>query len=221
MRCSESVDEDRILDSSEGSTNPRLGWPDGAPFALFLSHDIDHIHDRELWRLASDTVRLGKGLISGDSSLVSQTGRRIARRLWAPKRSLADFETILELERQHGFRSTFFVMHDRYWARYGARYRLSDRKLRRIVQLVTAAGCEIGLHGSYYSCEDSESYRQGRMAISTSLGTNAVGVRNHYLRFSGQTHGSRRRRLVSSTTRRTETGTRWGLEMGETSLFGP
>ncbi len=31
-----------------------LAWPDGHRFALFLSHDIDQIHDREMWRFLGD-----------------------------------------------------------------------------------------------------------------------------------------------------------------------
>ena len=51
-------DEFAALDRpSGGLSEPTLSvarWPNAAPFALFLSHDIDQIYDRELFRLLAD-----------------------------------------------------------------------------------------------------------------------------------------------------------------------
>jgi peptidoglycan/xylan/chitin deacetylase (PgdA/CDA1 family) len=103
-----------------------------------------------------------------------------------PKSSTKDFETILDIERRHGFRSTFFILHDRYWARQGARFCIGDPGIHAIVRLIKEAGCEIGLHGGYYRFNDSAAYAESREALQEAFDVEISGIRNHLLRFSGE-----------------------------------
>lgn len=171
----------------EGSAfcNRGVVWPNGHKFALFLSHDIDQIHDREMWRLLGDANHIRRVIFQGEPGHVGLAARRIGRALVHPKSARHDFDTILELESRYGFRSTFFVLDDRYWARYGARYRITAPELLTISQAIVAAGCEIGVHGSYYGFNDPAAYRRSREAIASAVNVKPVGVRNHHLRFSG------------------------------------
>lgn len=159
-------------------------WPRNAPFALFLSHDIDQIYDRELFRVLADINHVRRILTQGETGNARLACRRIARALYRPKRTLLDFETILELEGRHGFRSTFFLLHDRYWARQGARFSFQDREIRQIGQMALAAGCELGVHGGYYRFNHAAAYRESRQAVQDVFGVDPVGIRNHLLRFS-------------------------------------
>ncbi len=163
----------------------RSRWPDGRPFALFLSHDVDQIHDRELFRVLADLNHVRRIWTQGEKGDVALALRRVARALVAPKPAEKDFGTILEIEARHGFRSTFFVLHDPYWSRNGPRYRLTCPEIRRIADLVRGAGCEIGLHGGYLRFNQADGYRESRAALRDALGVDAVGIRNHFLRFSG------------------------------------
>jgi hypothetical protein len=160
-------------------------WPRGAPFALFLSHDIDKIRDRELFYFLAAVNRIRRILANGEKGQVSLALRRLLRALFSPKPPEMDFQTILEIEARHGFRSSFFVLHDRRWRRRGARYDLSDPALRRIVHMITEAGGEIGLHGGYYCLNQAAAYRQSRERLRRELGVEAVGIRNHFLRHTG------------------------------------
>ncbi len=160
-------------------------WPENRPFGLFLSHDIDQIHDRELFRVLADFNHIRRVVARGERGSVALALRRIARALVAPKPAEKDFQTILEIEARHGFRSTFFVLHDPYWSRNGPRYRLSCPEIRRIAALVRSAGCEIGLHGGYLRFNRADGYRESRAALRAALGVEAIGIRNHFLRFSG------------------------------------
>lgn len=164
---------------------PVKDWPEGRTFALFLSHDIDQIHDRELFRVLADLNHVRRMLTQGEKGSVALALRRVTRALIAPKLAEKDFETILEIEARHGFRSTFFVLHDPYWSRNGPRYRLSCPEIRRIAALVRGAGCEIGLHGGVGRFNQAEGYRESREALRDALGVEAVGIRNHLLLFSG------------------------------------
>jgi hypothetical protein len=170
------------------STNPQLvveRWPEGRPFALFLSHDVDQIHDREVWRLLGDANHIRRVMFKGESGEVRLAARRIGRALLNPKNPLRDYQAVLEIEARHSFRSTFFVLHDRYWARNGARFRLADPAIRKIVGLVRNADCEIAVHGGYYRFNDAAAYEESRQAVAELSGSEVVGIRNHHLRFSG------------------------------------
>ena len=171
----------------DGSSNRDASgrWPDGARFALFLSHDIDKIHDREPFYLLGSANHIRRMLMGGEKGSVGLAFRRLGRALFAPKPPELDFRTILEMEARHGFRSTFFVLHDRGGCRRGSRYPLTAPALRRIVSMIEAAGGEIGLHGGYYRFNQAAGLRESRAVLREALGVEAIGIRNHFLRFSG------------------------------------
>ncbi|MDY0148744.1 MAG: polysaccharide deacetylase family protein [Kiritimatiellia bacterium] len=160
-------------------------WPGGAKFALFLSHDIDKIFDRELFYSLAALNRIRRLLLRGEGRRACLAGRRLARALFAPKPPELDFQTILDIEARHGFHSTFFVLHDRRWRRRGARYDIQAPALRRITTMITEAGGEIGLHGGVYRFNQAAAYRESRDALRTALGVAPIGIRNHFLLFSG------------------------------------
>lgn len=172
----------QVNNSSAGAA---CRWPDGAKFALFLSHDIDKIHDRELFYMLGSANHIRRMLMGGEKGSVGLALRRLGRALFSPKLPEQDFQTILDIEARHGFRSTFFVLHDRGGCRKGSRYPLTAPALRRIVRMIEAAGGEIGLHGGYYRFNLAAGYRESRELLRTTLGVEAIGIRNHFLRFSG------------------------------------
>jgi peptidoglycan/xylan/chitin deacetylase (PgdA/CDA1 family) len=162
----------------------RPGWFDGRKFALFLSHDIDQIHDRELFHLLATVNHIRRMVTQGESGSVKLALRRLARILLAPKEPESDFRTILEIEQRHGFKSTFFVLHDPYWSRHGPRYTLQSKALKRIARLIRDADGEIGAHGGYRRFNQAAGYRESREALCQALGGEVKGIRNHHLRFS-------------------------------------
>lgn len=162
----------------------RPAWPGGAPFALFLSHDIDKIRDRELFYFLAAVNRIRRLLRKGGRKQAAMTLRRLWQSMVSPKPPEQDFQTILDIEARHGFRSTFFVLHDRRWRRRGARYDLTDPALARIARMILDAGGEIGIHGGFYRFNQADAYRESRDALRKALGVEAVGIRNHFLRFS-------------------------------------
>ena len=160
-------------------------WPGGAEFALFLSHDIDKIFDREPFYVLAALNHARRLVLRGEGRRVGLALRRLGRALWTPKAPELDFRTILDIEARHGFRSTFFVLHDVGWRRRGSRYAVSSPALRRIADLIAAAGGEIGLHGGFYRFNQAEGYRESREALRAALGVEPVGIRNPFLLFSG------------------------------------
>ncbi len=159
-------------------------WPDGRGFGLFLSHDIDQIHDRELFNLLAIANHIRRICFEKEPGRAGLAIQRLLRALVCPKAAERSFQAILDIERQRGFRSTFYVLHDPYWSRHGPRYTLWSAALLRIVEMLRSAGCEIGLHGGYYRFNQADRYRESREALREALGVEAAGIRNHYLRFS-------------------------------------
>lgn len=161
-------------------------WPKGHSFGLFLSHDIDQIYDRELFRVLADINHGRRMITDGEEGDWYYLVRRIGRSILRPKLPIRDFTTILELEARYGFRSTFFVLDDKRLSRRGGRYRLSDPALREIVNLVLESGGEIGVHGAFGDLDNADAYAQCRINIGEAFGVEPRGIRNHFLRFSGK-----------------------------------
>lgn len=159
-------------------------WPEGRPFALFLSHDVDQIHDREMFRIMADCNHMRRVLMHGEPGSLRLASSRIVRSLMRPKPVTQDFETLVNIEGRHGFRSTYFLLHDRYWARNGARYRISDPGIHEVGNLVKQAGHELAVHGGYYRFNDPIAYAESKEVIGRLFDCDPVGIRNHLLRFS-------------------------------------
>lgn len=160
-------------------------WPDKAPFALFLSHDVDQIHDREVFHFLASVNHIRRMLMNGEPGNLKLALKRLVRIVFAPKPPLQDFETILAIERKHAFRSTFFILHDICASKNGPRYRLDDPALHQIVERIQATNGEIGLHGGVKCVNDAAKYRQCREDLNAAFNGIIVGIRNHLLRHDG------------------------------------
>jgi hypothetical protein len=179
-----AADQTMCGSASELSAARFCNWPQGKAFALFLSHDIDQIHDREFFRVLADVNHIRRRLVNGERGNVWLAGRRVARSLFWPKRAEKDFQTLLELEARHGFRSTFFLLHDKYWARHGSRYSFQCREIHEIVRMILTAGGELGVHGGYHRFNNPALYHESLEAVEAEFGVRPCGIRNHLLRFS-------------------------------------
>lgn len=163
---------------------PPLGWPHAHPFALFLSHDVDQIHDREFFRILADVNHIRRMMFQGESGNKRQAFQRILRALFNPRPVGWDVRRVLEIESHFGFTSTFYILHDPYGSRHGPRYTLQCKGIHQIVENVKNAGGEIGVHGGYYRFNNADAYRESLDMIEKEFGVSCAGIRNHYLRFS-------------------------------------
>jgi len=159
-------------------------WPGDAPFALFLSHDVDEVHDRGFYRTLGAVNHLGRVLAGRERGDARACSRRILRAAFSPKDPRRQFERILNIEAAFGWRSTFFFLEGYRWSRYGSRYRLDDPRVRALAAMVLEAGCEIGVHGAYHDFNNPVGYRRSADRIEAVFGVRPIGIRNHFLRFS-------------------------------------
>jgi peptidoglycan/xylan/chitin deacetylase (PgdA/CDA1 family) len=163
----------------------KASWPEGRPFAVFASHDVDRTRKtfQYPYYFARAVRRLdAPGFSAQVASLLAVLRGRTP--YW-------NFEKIMSLEERLGVRSTFFFLHEtgrprlahpRSLVLYAGRYDLREPSIQRIIGKLATGGWEIGLHGSYRSFRDGSLLGPEKELLEGVLGRPVHGVRQHYLR---------------------------------------
>ncbi len=177
-------------------------WPNAAPFALFLSHDIDQIHDRELFRWLGDINHLRRHWFKGERGNTLQCLKRIIRPGLFPINPLRQFKEIRRIEDKHNWCSTFFLLEDEYWRKKGGRFKWDDPEFCKISDFLLNEDCELGIHGSAYRHDDPEWWKMTQDRFNRLYGHPAVGTRVHHLkmRLPQTWHSQRQAGLHYDTT---------------------
>jgi len=148
-------------------------WPDNKKFAVCLTHDVDRV--RKTYQYIT---HFKKGIYLQ------------IRQLFKFKNPYWCFPTIMRIEDKFEVRSTFFFMQEskkinllrpKKWALSAGKYKFSDKKVSEIIRLLDKNGWEIGLHGSYESCNNEDLLRDEKNELEHVLGDQVIGVRQHYL----------------------------------------
>ena len=145
-------------------------WAGGAPFAAFISHDVDNL--RGGWKApAKAALRQGHLL-------------RFGRQLWhhfTRPDAWDNLEAVAAATAEHGARSTFFVLPARRPGADGtpnADYSVSEGLWKRL-EALGARGCSLELHGSIGTATDNDHLLQNL----DDLRYGPRGLRFHYLRW--------------------------------------
>nr|CBX31657.1 hypothetical protein N47_E51690 [uncultured Desulfobacterium sp.] len=188
------VDENYL---AQGGKKPV--WPEGKPFAVCLTHDVDHVTLHSLkqsirsrsTRLLNATDRLKTLQVGiGYGKDVIKASMHINK-----KDPLHCYERWLDAEASIGARSTFF-----FWPGWShvtkkhisdCEYDLSDmilfagRKMSvsEMIKEIDRQGWEIGLHPSWYSFDNLNELKKQKDALERVLGHDIVSVRQHYLHY--------------------------------------
>jgi len=147
-------------------------YPDNAPFAVCLTHDIDTVY-RSIPSKAISTLRtLKQGNISGAFRNLSE--------MRSKKLPLCNFHEIMDLEEQYGAKSTFFFLAGSP-GEQDYSYDIEDLKpeIRNIID----RGWEVGLHGGHNTYLNFEEMRLKKERLEKVAGKPVIGYRNHFLRF--------------------------------------
>lgn len=146
-------------------------WPDGAPFAAALSHDVDRLRGPTRREVLRSWLR---------PSPSGAQARYRSRDFVRGPVALEPMPAIREAEEAAGGASTFFVGSARRGPMDFA-YDFDD--VAGLIGEIKAAGREVGLHGSYYA--DGAALREERGLLAGATGREVAGVRGHYLRLGG------------------------------------
>jgi hypothetical protein len=183
-------------------------WAGAAPFAAFITHDIDNL--RSAWK-APAKAALKEGNLLG-----------FARKIWhhfTQPDAWDNLEAVAATVASSGAKSTFFVLPASQPGADGtpnADYRLDDALWNRLQQLTTAGRHEIALHGSIgtavsvvqFGCEAQE------FLLARSL--HPFGNRFHYLRWEPRLTPQ----LLEAGVDVPETGPKYDSTLGFAEHFG-
>jgi peptidoglycan/xylan/chitin deacetylase (PgdA/CDA1 family) len=169
---------------------PKPLWPDGARFAVILSHDVDEVRFGSV-REALRLVALARGPRSyAFRAGLTQAARGLALRGPDP---YWNFERWVQAEEARGFSSSYYFCapSPRMRHEYDARYRFGDRvdafgrrgTVSTLMRQLAERGFDVGLHGSYLSHVDGDDLARQRAEIEAASGRPATGTRQHFLRF--------------------------------------
>ncbi|WP_292365246.1 polysaccharide deacetylase family protein [Methanoculleus sp. UBA208] len=147
-------------------------YPEGQPFAICLTHDIDTVYKP----LPIKGYEIVKSLRDGDFSRAGH----IIPQLRSKKRPAWNFQEIAELEDSYGACSSFYFLalekDDRDYA-----YAIED--LEQEICMLHDQGWEVGLHGGCRTYCDPERLLAEKRHLEKILSRKVAGFRNHYLRF--------------------------------------
>ncbi len=96
------------------------------------------------------------------------------------------FESIIELEKGYGYRSTFYFCVKRRHTK-DPYYSIKNKKIKKIIKKLDKEGFEIGLHGSYLSYKNLNYLKEEKRILEKILGKGVIGIRQHFLNFNDNT----------------------------------
>jgi peptidoglycan/xylan/chitin deacetylase (PgdA/CDA1 family) len=187
--------------SELGSESPR--WPEGRPFVICLSHDVDLVSETVTPRQALRSMRLS---LLGDEP-AGQRALRFVRPGVRAARAVAHgistappadaLERCLEIERRNEVTATYFftAYPGRDGHRFDCTYDFEDRcrfagsegTVADVVRSIDREGFEIGLHGSYNSALADGRLAREKAAIEAATGLHVTSTRQHFLHWDIRT----------------------------------
>ena len=143
-----------------------IEWPERAPFAVVLTHDIDFPRMGKTYALATALKALHYGKFS-------ESIKRVVGVFSKSLDPFVNYRMIMDIESRFNAKSTFFF--------------LVDDKLNEMadeIGSIVDRGWEVGLHTGYFSYDDPLKISNEKSTLEKISGIRVKGVRNHFLRFS-------------------------------------
>lgn len=147
-------------------------YPEGRPFAICLTHDIDTVYKP----LAIKGYEIARSLREADFSRVG----RIIPQLRSKKIPAWNFQTIAGLEETYGACSSFYFL---ALNKDDPEYAYAIEDLDQEIGMLQDRGCDVGLHGGCGAYCDQETLLREKRSLEKILNRKVDGYRNHYLRF--------------------------------------
>lgn len=171
-------------------------WPDGKPFAVCLTHDVDAV---SLYSL-DECYRIRWSQIKGDHSVSKKIKNLLGLgfdwfRHKGQKDPLHCYEIWLKAESEVNARSTFFfwpgIQSIRQVHNTDCRYDLGDTVIfqgqkctvAEMIKEIDQGMWEIGLHPSWYSFNNIDEMKRQKETLEKVTGHDLLSVRQHYLHY--------------------------------------
>lgn len=174
-------------------------WPDAAPFAVCLTHDLDVVSEAAIRQSFRKIARVWRSQPPPPRAVqVVQTALAVRRLVQALVRGprpdpLWCYERWLEAEADVGSRSTFFIFPERVRkphfsdCHYGysdhIRFRQHRCPVSHFIRTLADEGWEVGIHPSWNAALNEEELRRQKDSVEQVTGRSVVSARQHWLHF--------------------------------------
>ena len=176
-------------------------WPDGKPFALCVTHEMDYISSYNVAGLCRRAYRYAghpKASLAEVANVAVMSGWSMARKFAARyllrrPDSLSRVAEWMRMEDDLGFRSTFlfFPSTVRLWHPSDCDYSFRDHVLfdghrlpvGQMMREIVRWGWDVGLHSSYYSATVPGLLQQQKEEMERVLGCEVITTRQHTLQY--------------------------------------
>lgn len=170
-------------------------WPDGHPFAVCLTHDVDLMSEASTSRQALRSMRAGLAATSSRDRFLryARPPVRAARTLrkGVSTAPAADaLELCVEIERGYGLPASYFftVFPDdpsRYDCVYlpsdACRFRGARQTVADVLRTLAGEGFDVGVHGSYGSAVEPGRLSRERDVLAHATGLDIRTTRQHFI----------------------------------------
>jgi hypothetical protein len=186
-----------------GSAEPL--WPDGRPFAVCLTHDVDLVGEavtpgQMLRSMRTSLARDGDRSRRARAVRLARPGVRAARALYhgiSPAPVAETLERCVELERERGVTASYFFTAypgadaHRYDCTYDfgdlCRFRGRRMQVKDMIRALHAEGFDVGLHGSYNSALAPGLLAREKAALEAASGVGVTTTRQHFVHWDVRT----------------------------------
>lgn len=170
----------RVVAALRGTMPALLApWPEGARWAVALTHDLDLVRWWGLGYAARSLELLRRGewrrWMRASGAALGAVGRGPV---------LGAIGRLLEVEAAHGVTSTWFVMAGSPSLRsvLAGDVTYPIESARSVLEQVRTRGHEIGLHGSFATAQSDALLRRERDTLEQAIGRSVRATRQHFLR---------------------------------------
>ena len=182
-------------------------WPEGKPFAICLTHDVDLVSTestpRQVMRSMQNSLeRPDNG--GGISQQLVRLARPPVRLVRAARNGLAlapstgpTLERCAAIELDAGVSASYFftVLPDQHMSRYDCLYSLDDPCMFRgkrcrvadVIRQLADDGFDVGLHGSYHSALKPDMLAAQKATLERATGIDVKTTRQHFLHWDIRT----------------------------------
>jgi hypothetical protein len=155
-------------------------WEGDVPFVACLTHDVDEVSKSRLRRLKFVWDHLVRPEAGHRLTPMRERARFALATLFSRQDPVWTVPNFAGLEQRLGFTASYFFQAG--GRNGGARYSLTEPKVRRFIGDLLKDGFEVGLHGTYLSAFDEDRFLQEKHALAALTKAEPVGHRQHYLR---------------------------------------
>ena len=156
------------------------------PIVVF-SHDCDQLRGNDFYTQAARMARAVRPLMRARLPDLIQFRWMLVNMVRPDRYYFDDALAMIELERQYGFRSTFYILNGSM-GRYGARTKIEVSK--RLIEECPPSW-EIGCHYNYWLSNDPDGLGEQMKPIVAASGCAVRAGRAHYLTYDSRTSPSR------------------------------